>query len=59
VRSNGEEKCELIAPFGLDDLLGLKVRPAGAFADRKRSIFEERLSRKAWLSEFPKLQLIS
>jgi hypothetical protein len=53
-----EDRCEILAPHGLEDLLSLVLGPAGAFADRKRTIFDDRLRKKGWLTEFPKLQLM-
>lgn len=58
VRRTRDDGCEVIAPFGLHDLLALQLRPAGAFATRKREIFEERLRKKNWLGEFPRLTLV-
>lgn len=52
-------QCELLAPFGVDDLLSLKLRPAGRFAFEKKPIFEERLIRKGWLDDFPMIELSS
>ncbi|MDE2595254.1 MAG: nucleotidyltransferase family protein [Sphingomonadales bacterium] len=56
VRRTGDDCCEFIAPFGFDDLLGLKLRPAGAFENCKRAIFEERVASKNWEAEFPLLR---
>lgn len=58
VHRTSTDTCELVAPLGLDDLLGLKLRPAGDFAHRKRAIFEERVHEKRWLHEFSRLELI-
>jgi hypothetical protein len=59
IRRFGDDGCEIIAPFGLDDLLALKLRPAGAFANRKRAIFERRVKSKSWLRDFPRLHLLA
>ena len=59
LRRIGDDDCKLIAPFGLGDLIELKVRAAGEFTDRKRSIFETRLHEKRWLVNFPKLVLVN
>ena len=45
------------APFGLDDLFALRLRPTAAFAEKKRAIFEERLRSKRWLDRYPMLTL--
>ena len=57
VRRTDADECDIIAPFGLDDLLELKLRAAGTFAKRKRSIFNRRVRDKGWLVQFPKLHL--
>lgn len=57
VRRTDDGGCELVAPFGLDDLMALTLRPAGAFADRKRAIFEARIREKQWLRNFPMLRV--
>lgn len=59
VRRTSDDICELIAPLGLRDLLELQLRPAGDFSDRKRAIFDDRVTAKQWLCKFPKLQLVS
>lgn len=57
VRRTEADRCEVIAPFSLADLLTLKLRPAGAFKYEKRAIFEQRVNSKNWLTRFPLLQL--
>jgi hypothetical protein len=57
VRRTVDDECELIAPFGLEDLTALTLRPAGAFADRKRTIFDDRIREKRWLRNFPRLRV--
>jgi len=46
VRSVGR-RVELLAPFGVDDLLGMIVRPTPAFAN-KLEVHRARLMLKAW-----------
>lgn len=58
VRRTIDDRCEVVAPFGLDDLLSLRLRPAGSFAERKRSVFEDRVQSKGWLDLFSKLRLV-
>jgi hypothetical protein len=38
VRRNDEDGCEVAAPFGVDDLFGLILRPTPRFAREKRHI---------------------
>lgn len=55
VRRTGENTCEVAAPFGLDDLFGLVVRPGPRFADERRIIFESRIGEKRWFERWPRL----
>ncbi|WP_410770048.1 nucleotidyltransferase family protein [Fontibacillus sp. BL9] len=48
---------EIVAPFGLDDLLGLLVRQSPYFRDR--SIFEQRIREKEWLRIWPQLTVVT
>ena len=59
VRRTVDDECELVAPFGFYDLMALTLRPAGAFADRKRAIFDDRIREKGWLRNFPMLRVAS
>jgi uncharacterized protein len=53
-----DEKCEIVAPFGLGDLMELRLRPTPHFAVTKRAIFDARVAKKRWLERFPKLVLV-
>ncbi|WP_240478624.1 nucleotidyltransferase family protein [Pseudomonas cremoricolorata] len=55
VRRSEEDHCEVAAPFALDDLFELKIRPAGDFAAAKATIFQQRLNDKGWLITWPLL----
>jgi hypothetical protein len=55
VTERGE--LRITAPFGLDDLFALVVRPTPGFADEKRSMFLARVHDKAWLAVWPLLRL--
>jgi uncharacterized protein len=46
---------EIAAPFGLDDLFGLIVRPTPRFLGAKRAIYDDRIARKQWLRRWPRL----
>jgi hypothetical protein len=50
---------ELAAPWGLEDLLGLVLRPTPRFAadPAKRAVFEARRTAKAWQRRWPLLLL--
>lgn len=47
----------LTAPHGVEDLVGLVLRPTpGVYNDTKR--FYERVTKKEWLKKWPKLQIV-
>jgi hypothetical protein len=56
VRRNGPDACEVAAPFGLDDLLNLILRPTPRFLGEKRGIYEDRLRTKGWTASWPLLR---
>jgi len=51
-------RVEVIAPLGVDDLLGLIVRPTSAFR-HKMDVYRERLAAKDWSSRWPKLTFLT
>ena len=55
VRSVGS-RVELLAPFGVDDLISLVVQPAPAFAN-KMEVYRARVARKACQRRWPKLRI--
>lgn len=59
VRLRADDTCEVAAPLGLDDLLGLIIRPVGKFAVAKSATFRERYTSKKWLEIWPQLKLVS
>jgi hypothetical protein len=48
---------ELIAPFGVDDLVELRVRPTPAFGE-KLDIYRKRLASKRWHERWPQLVVL-
>lgn len=58
VRLDGDA-LDVAAPFGLDDLFALVLRPTPAFSAEKRSIFDERIASKRWRDRWPNLALAS
>ena len=48
----------LLAPFGLDDLLGLVIRPTPHARTRRMAAFERRLAAKDWQTAWPKLRVV-
>lgn len=50
---------DVVAPYGLDDLFALIVRPTPAFAGDKRSVVQTRMREKRWLERWPRLRAAS
>jgi hypothetical protein len=50
---------EVNAPFGLDDLFALRLRPTPAFQTSKLPIFVDRVSSKCWVERYPLLTVES
>ena len=57
VRLCGQARIDIVAPFGLEDLFALRLRPTPRFQHEKRAIFNERVRRKRWLVRYPQLIL--
>jgi len=53
------DRCEIAAPLGTDDLLGLVLRPTSGFVADRRAIFENRIREKRWFERWPALQFAS
>lgn len=51
-------RLKLAAPYGIDDIIGLKLRPTPAFADGSphHHIYQARIQNKNWQATWPKLQ---
>lgn len=56
VRRIDSDDCEVAAPFGLDDLTQLILRPTPRFAGEKRYIYDERVRSKKWAETWPLLR---
>lgn len=56
VRLGVHEELEINAPFGLDDLFSLRLRPGPAFRDAKRHMFDARVADKRWMERYPRLR---
>ena len=57
VRIGAGGDIEVMAPFGLDDLFNLIVRPTDRFLLEKRQIYLDHLRSKDWLTTWPDLQI--
>ena len=55
VRQTERGDLEWVAPFGLDDLFDLIVRPTPHFRGAKRGLFLDRVRTKQWLRDWPRL----
>jgi len=51
------DKVEIIAPHGIDDLVGMVVRPGPNFV-HKLAVFRNRIATKKWAQRWPGLQFI-
>lgn len=58
VRLTDNYGLETIAPYGLEDLFELRLRPTPRFAHEKRTIFWLRVAEKRWLARYPLLRII-
>lgn len=56
VKLNDANEVELIAPYGIDDLVGLILRPTPHMKHRMQD-FENRITKKHWLEKWPKLKI--
>jgi hypothetical protein len=57
VRLGPDDAIEVAAPYGLDDLFGLAVRPTRRFVEEKRAAYLERIRAKDWLGRWPRLRI--
>lgn len=56
VRRIGKDDCEVAAPYGLDDLLRLILRPTPPFTTDRRAIYDRRRAEKNWTAAWPLLR---
>lgn len=59
VRVGRTNLIEIIAPYGLDDLFELRLRPTPLFERERLNIFRQRVAAKRWMERYPMLQLIA
>lgn len=55
VRLGRNDTIEVAAPFGLEDLFNLLVRPAARFTGEKLPVYLDRISAKNWQAQWPLL----
>lgn len=58
VRLGADDRIEVAAPFGLNDLFDLIVRPTARFKGEKRQAYLDRLRAKNWLANWPDLTIL-
>lgn len=59
VRRTSGDQVEILAPFGLDDLFGLLLRPTPAFAGSRAPAVWARAAAKGWFVRWPRLRAVS
>jgi hypothetical protein len=52
VRLSDDDRLQIVAPLGLDDLLNLVFRPTAA-GERRREIYRRRVRTKPWRGQWP------
>ena len=55
VRLDRQGHVDIAAPFGLDDLFALTVRPTQRFAVEKHAVYVDRIRSKDWQATWPNL----
>jgi len=60
IRLNARDDIEMIAPFELDDLFGLIVRPTPFAADHPNKLaqYRARMNKKNWPSQWPGIRVL-
>lgn len=57
IRLSNQDVIEIAAPFGLDDLFDLVVRPTARFLTEKHTVYLERIRAKNWQTTWPRLKI--
>jgi uncharacterized protein len=57
VRRSATDFCEITAPYGLDDLFDLVLRPTLPFRHDRHAVFLHRVRTKDWLARWPRLRM--
>lgn len=52
------DRLQINAPLGVGDLMGLRVQPGPRFRGERKPIYRERIRRKAWTAQWPKLRVL-
>ncbi|MTI08519.1 nucleotidyltransferase family protein [Curvivirga aplysinae] len=59
IRLNKHNQLEIIAPFGLEDIYNLVLKPTHKFKSDLNYVFINRISKKNWQRYWPKLTVIN
>jgi hypothetical protein len=57
VRLDDGDALEIAAPAGIDDIFDMQVRPMGRFCGELRPVYVDRMRRKAWQAQWPRLTI--
>ena len=49
---------QIIAPYGVEDLMQLKVRPNPTYDSEKLPLYWKRIAEKKWATKWPKLTIL-
>lgn len=55
VRLGENTVIDVLAPYGLDDLFELRLKPTPSFEGKKLAIFNQRVAEKRWQERYPRL----
>lgn len=56
---DNDGQVELVAPYGVDDLVNLIVRPTPFFiSGNKQKIYDDRVATKDWCEKWQRLRII-
>ncbi|MEM6806366.1 MAG: nucleotidyltransferase family protein [Bacteroidota bacterium] len=53
----GISEIHILAPYGLEDLMTLKVRPNPSYGPAKAELYNRRIRQKKWANKWPKLDI--
>lgn len=57
VRRTADDRLDIAAPYGLDDLFALRLVPTARFSIAKRPMFDARVADKQWRARYPRLRM--
>jgi hypothetical protein len=57
VRMADQERLELLAPLGLDDLLAMRIAPTPHALSRRLAAYRERVRAKPWARQWPQIEI--